>query len=274
MAETTNISWCDSTFNPWTGCEAVSQACEGCYAWARDKRFGGGHFGTGSPRQIMSKENWRKPLKWNEAAIQTGRQVRVFCSSLADVFDKFAPDGQRERLWKLIYATPALTWLLLTKRPGNIAKMMPPDLVNAPNIWLGTTTENQKEADRRIPVLLRNAAPVHFISAEPLFERIDVEMYLGPSAINWVIAGGGSDQALMNFVAPPMPPEWVYDLHAQCSRASVPFFFKQIGSNHTGWHGIHQYKGEDPAEWPADLRIQQFPPDTHPASRRRQEALI
>lgn len=259
MAENSAIEWCDSTFNPWIGCTKVSPACDNCYAETLNKRWSGGaNWGPKAPRQKTSIENWKKPLQWNRKAEKLGIRRRVFCASLADVFDNhktILPEWRAE-LWALIHVTPHLDWLLLTKRPQNIKKMMGgwdrfPD-----NVWIGTTIENQEEADRRIPLLLEVKAKIRFLSMEPLLGPVDLFKDglacmscprcadCGPdyetgvveckacegtgksneSAIDWIIAGGESGVS-----ARPLHPDWVRSLRNQCAVANVAFFFKQWG---------------------------------------------
>ncbi|MCC4243408.1 phage Gp37/Gp68 family protein [Stappia indica] len=182
MGENSKIEWCDHTFNPWIGCTKVSAACDNCYAEAWEARFGnswGPHV-----RRRTSPANWRKPIAWDRTAAAEGKRARVFCASLADVFDndRSITSGWRGDLWHLIHRTPNLDWLLLTKRPQNISRFLrPEDYGNLPswgdgwpNVWLGTTAENQIEADRRIPHLLATPAHVHFLSVEPLLGPVDL----------------------------------------------------------------------------------------------------
>lgn len=181
MAETTSIEWTDATFNPWVGCTKISPACDHCYAEGWAKRAGNPELWQGQRRRT-SAANWRVPHKLNAQAVAEGRRIRVFCASLADVFDNQVPEDWRADLWALIRATPALDWQLLTKRPQNIAGMLPADWAKDgpcgwPNVWLGTTVENQTEADRRIPHLLAVPAKVRFLSCEPL---------LGPVDLTWI----------------------------------------------------------------------------------------
>ena len=172
MAETTAISWCDSSFNPWLGCSKVSPACDHCYAERlMDTRMHKVQWGSGNPRRRTSPANWRQPLlwerDWENFLTLYGRRRRVFCASLADVFDNAVDPQWRADLFALIAQTPHLDWLLLTKRIGN-AKAMLGDYKTVPllpNIWIGATICNQEEADRDIPKLLavpvREAVPEH-----------------------------------------------------------------------------------------------------------------
>lgn len=177
MAENSKIEWTHHTFNPWYGCTKISPACDNCYAADWDKRYNKeSHWGPKAPRERTSKKNWQLPRKWDDEASAAGIRYRVFCASLADVFDNQVPELWRDDLWNLIAATPNLDWLLLTKRPQNIKSMYP--LLwqeKAPhNVWLGTTVENQQVADRNIAHLLEVPAVVHFLSCEPLLEKIDL----------------------------------------------------------------------------------------------------
>src|SRR5882672_1152909 len=182
MAEKSAIAWTRSTFNPWIGCTKVGPGCDHCYAEALDKRMRYGkavHWGAGVPRFRTSAENWRGPLKWNELAWAAppfaGRPGfwPVFCASLADVFDNEVPASWRQDLWNLICATPNLSWLLVTKRIGNVARMVPPAWHRngfADNVRLLITVCDQEEADRDIPKLL----------ALPCKNGISYEPALGP----------------------------------------------------------------------------------------------
>lgn len=129
MAENSAIEWTDHTFNPWWGCQKVSPGCDHCYAETWDLRFHAAapHWGPGAPRRRTGADTWRQPLKWHRKAVAAGVRPRVFCASMADVFDNQVDPAWRADLWSLIRVTPALRWLLLTKRPQNIRKMLPPD---------------------------------------------------------------------------------------------------------------------------------------------------
>lgn len=259
MAENTKIEWAHHTFNPWEGCQKVGPGCDHCYAEARNQRFAGGtNWGPGAPRRRTSAENWRKPFAWDRAAAVAGERHRVFCASLADVFDNAVDPTWRDDLWALIRATPNLDWMLLTKRPGNIAKMLPPDWGSGyPNVWLGCTVVSQEGADRDIPKLLAVPARVRFLSMEPLLGPVDLtsiadngwseidalreypasQAYeewgddaedMGPfadqPALDLVIVGGESGPG-----ARPMELSWARSIKDQCAAAGVACFVKQLG---------------------------------------------
>lgn len=281
MGAETGIAWTDSTFNPWIGCTKVSDGCKHCYAEAQDHRWGHDRWGPGKLRTVTSPRNWLQPLAWNAAAKKSGVRHRVFCSSLADVFDLEAPDGAREWLWELIASTPMLDWQLLTKRPENIMVMIPQQwrTTEPENVWYGTTVENQEQAEKRIPELLRVPAAVRFLSCEPLLGPVVLgdHMLYTPGChgrrIDWLIVGGESGPCARTFCI-----EWARSLLAECKAAEVPCFMKQMGAN-PSWNGIglsplalvednglgrfrvrlEDSHGGNEAEWPLDMRVQEFP---------------
>lgn len=224
MAQDTPIEWAHHTFNPWWGCIKVNQDCERCYAWSfATVRLGLPIWGQGADRRLFNDAHWADPLRWNRKAAARNERHRVFCASMADVFED-RPDlqAQRHRLWKLIDATPHLDWLLLTKRPRNISEMLPWFWIDHPpqNIWLGTTCGHQKASDRFVKQLTCASARVHFLSVEPLLELVRLDL----SGIDWVICGGESGPK-----ARPMNPDWARSVRDQCQAAGVAFFFKQWG---------------------------------------------
>jgi len=204
MAEITNIQWCDSTFNPFIGCTKVSVgpqgACVNCYAEvATPVRVMGIKWGAGQARYRTSEATWKQPLAWerHHAAFyaQHGRRQRVFCASLADVFDNQVDPQWRADLFGLIRQTPHLDWLLLTKRIGNAEEMIEDAIFSIaepfkwtypwrsrpwPNVWIGATIANQAEADRDVPKLLDTPARVRFLSCEPLLGPIDLRHVRAP----------------------------------------------------------------------------------------------
>lgn len=262
MAEVTKISWAHSTFNPWIGCTKISPGCDNCYAEARDQRHllgGVGHWGPGVPRHLTGKAYWREPLKWNEKAARSGKPWRVFCASQADVFDNEVDPEWREALFRLIKATPHLTWLLLTKRIGNVAAMLPADWGDGyANVWLGITVVTQEEYFRDVPKLQRIPSRIKWLSIEPQLERIDIQIDRIP-AFHWVVCGGESAQR--GQYSRTFELGWARSLRWQCKAVGIRFFFKQTGTRVTDQFKPypHSGKGDDPAEWPEELRVQEFP---------------
>ncbi len=270
MGETTGITWTDHTFNPWIGCTAVSAECDNCYAWDLSEFRGWAEWGRGKARHLT--KTWPNPPKFNRKVergdpftsewlppVREGTRRRlVFCASLADVFDAEVPADYRQQLWQLIRKTPNLDWQLLTKRPNLIKRMLPPDLVNAPNIWLGTSVGMQATT-WRIPKLLETPAVVHFLSIEPLLGPIP---NLPLEGIEWVIVGGESGEGVCStpeelerrrlvyldgdmWKPKPTREVWVREIRDQCVAARVPLFFKQWGGPKptSGGHGL------DGREW-------------------------
>lgn len=224
MGKNSKIEWTHHTFNPWWGCTRVSPACVHCYAEAWSKRVGKKIWGPKAPRRFFSDKHWSEPLKWNLEARKSGERKRVFCASMADVFESRKDLVEpRNRLWDLIERTPNLDWLLLTKRPQLIAEMARWDTDWPHNVWVGTTVENQESAEERLPHLAKINAAVRFISAEPLLSELKISPWLG-STIDWVITGGESGPH-----ARPTSPSWFRGLMIQCMEANVAFHFKQWG---------------------------------------------
>ncbi len=239
MGKETGIAWTDHTFNPWWGCVKVSQACRHCYAETFSKRVGQQVWGVDAPRRFFGPKHWQEPLNWDAAAKRAGVRRRVFCASMADVFeDRDDVRQARLDLFMTIEETPQLDWLLLTKRPENIRRLLPSWYRGKPwpNVWLGTTVETQEYAETRIPELLAVEAVVHFVSYEPALGPVDFREWLPiptiggvemETWIDWIIAGGESGH---HFRAAEL--EWFRSAQRQCAHAGVSFFFKQ----HSGLH--------------------------------------
>lgn len=289
MAKESAISWTRSTFNPWVGCTKVGPGCDHCYAEALDKRHrwgGDTHWGDAKPRHRTSVHNWNNPTRWNKLAEEEKRTgiVKksnwhtpgfwpVFCASLADVFDNKIPEAWRADLWKIVEATPHLSWLLVTKRIGNVERMTPREWLVAgfpAHVRILITVVDQIEADRDIPKLL--ALPVkNGISYEPALGAVDWSPWLMNESwqhaadygrgIEWLIVGGESTQG--GGTARPFDVTWARNAIHQCREAGVPVFVKQVGSNpiYSLWSAakVHDRAGAEPKEWPSDIRIQEFP---------------
>lgn len=289
MGQESKIEWTDHTFNPWWGCTKVSPGCKFCYAETLATRWDKDVWGPKKPRRMMSEAYWKQPERWNREAEAAGVRKRVFCASMADVFEgpstmpeeSWAPVHEaRHRLLDLIHDTPNLDWQLLTKRPQNVGEMYRDWLENTcgssryqdnrfdydsgylTNICLGTSVESQKEADERIPELLKIPAKVRFLSCEPLIGPVLLESYVEGheprlqraylrntvcpatmanyhTRVDWVICGGESGHG-----ARPMHPDWARSLRDQCTAAGVPFFFKQFGE----WLPVFDRDIDDP-DW-------------------------
>jgi protein gp37 len=215
MGADSAISWTDHTFNPWWGCERVSPGCQHCYAETLAKRFGT-EWGKTADRRFFGDKHWNEPVRWNKAAARDGVRRRVFCASMADVFedrDELTP--HRERLFPLIRDTPHLDWLLLTKRPLNVQRMVPGEWNHGwpANVWLGFTAEDQARYDERSTALwstLMRRPRVVFVSAEPLLGPI-TDLLSGGLRPDWVIVGGESGPG-----ARPMHPAWARDVLGLC----------------------------------------------------------
>jgi len=265
MGKNSPIEWTDHTWNPWRGCHKVSPGCKNCYMFREQCRWG--H----DPNVVVRAKGstFRSPLNWPGAAT-------VFTCSWSDFFIEEA-DPWRDEAWEIIRQTPHLTYLILTKRMENIAGRLPPDWGDGwPNVWLLATTEEQEWLDKRLPQLLDVPAALHGLSLEPLLGPIDLSPHVlewrpvgwgageddwdydvfpkDPSP-SWVIVSGESDYSDPR----PMQLDWVRDLIEQCRVASIPVFVKQLGSYWAREAGVKDWRGADPAEWPADLRVREFP---------------
>lgn len=230
MGADSKIQWTHHTLNPWWGCTKVDEACRNCYAEAFSKRTGHDVWGASSRRRFFGDRPWRDALKWNRAAEKAGERHRVFCASMADVFEwlpESHPDAltmaaTRAQLWLTIGATPHLDWLLLTKRPENITGRLPVEWLDTPrrNVWLGTTVGCDDQA-HRIDRLTAVPARVHFLSAEPLIAPLTVDL----GGIDWVIFGGESGGG-----ARPCNVAWIRTGIRNCRKVGAAPFVKQLGS--------------------------------------------
>lgn len=259
MGADSKIQWTHHTFNPWMGCTKVAPECANCYAEAQTARRGV-KWGPSGTRIQTSEGYWKQPHAWNRAAEKAGERRRVFCASLADVFeDRRELIPMRVKLLEeLIPSTPWLDWLILTKRTENLERFVPWYGVAPPhNVWLGTSIGTQARHDQVLH-LLRCTAAIRFVSCEPMLEDVEFDPTLlsRPDTIDWIIFGGESIGRRECKI------EWIRRGVAQCHEFGVAAFVKQLGSNATlngqPYHTVDK-KGGDPAEWPEDLRVREFP---------------
>lgn len=258
MGETSKIEWTDATFNPWWGCAEVSPGCKNCYAKSFAARLLPHHTTLWEPngeRRYFGEAHWSAPLRWERKAKKTGKRLRVFCASMADVFDN-ADDLSpvRERLWDLIRKTPNLDWLILTKRIGNVAKMVPFGTIWPPNIWLGISVVNQEEFERDVPKLRAIPARTRFLSCEPLLGPINEWDYHG---IDWVIVGGESGPK-----ARPMEEDWAFTVVRMARLSRVKVFMKQ--GSQANWPDFKNIESFHPA-----LRVREWPRDSTASDENR-----
>jgi protein gp37 len=209
-----SIEWTEQTWNPVTGCTKISPGCKFCYA----ERFA-------ARLQSMGVENYRngfkltlhphminKPLEWKKPSV-------IFVNSMSDLFHKDVPEEFILAVFETMNKAHWHQFQILTKRPERVLEMNK-KLRWAPNIWMGTSVENEDYVDR-IDSLRRTSAKIKFLSLEPLLGPLP---NMNLKKIDWVIVGGES-----GWKARPMDSEWVLDIQEQCERADVPFFFKQWG---------------------------------------------
>jgi protein gp37 len=289
MADRTKIEWTDATWNPIRGCTRVSEGCRHCYAEGMAARFSDpGQWDHGLAQRVAqpgggTDHRWTGKVELVDAALDLPLRWRsprrIFVNSTSDLFHEKVPDEWIDSVFCVMGAATRHTFQVLTKRPqrmrdyltrrrsdlavkapigGGLVDWHPfnKELAVPPNVWLGTSIEDQATADDRIPHLLATPAAVRFVSAEPLLGPVALDMILtpemglyalsgirsdgsGPSGfskgprIDWVICGGESGPA-----ARPMHPDWARSLRDQCARDRVPFFFKQ--------HGKWLHESQDP----------------------------
>jgi protein gp37 len=284
----TSIEWAEQTWNPITGCAKVSAGCKNCYAETIAKRFWGDRKFTDvrfHPDRLEQPLRWRKPRM-------------VFVNSMSDLFHEDVTNAQIAAVFGIMAATPQHTYQVLTKRPERMVEWFgwvnrecgrmsragfcssaAHDILGPfgfggqpwplPNVWLGVSVENQETADERVPILLGCPAATRWVSYEPALGPVNLRTHAwvpwvphsarpphkpNPNTyLDWVVIGGESGHKARSFDL-----QWARDVLAQCEAAGVAAFVKQIGSNPIDCTITHA-KGGDPAEWPADLRVREWP---------------
>lgn len=297
MSTKTTIQWTDATWSPVRGCSRVSPGCENCYAERQAARFKGpgqpyeGLVRThpnGEPRWSgtvrLVPERLFDPIRWR-------RPRRVFVNSMSDLFHESLSDEDIAAVFGVMAACPQHTFQVLTKRAKRMREwvtwisqndettlalrarnvdaerlggarlsdgqrlMFPWPL---PNLWLGVSVEDQRRADERIPDLLACPAAVRWVSYEPALGPVDFDAAL--RRVDWIVVGGESGPG-----ARPFDPLWARSTILQCREAGVPIFVKQMGARPIvgGQYDLSAMqrdpKGADPAEWPAELRVREWP---------------
>jgi protein gp37 len=282
MTDRSAIEWTQATWNPVTGCDRISPGCQHCYALTLAKRLkamgqpkyqADGHPPTSGPGfgVALHPQTLSEPLRWR-------RPRRIFVCSMADLFHARVPDDFIARVFATMAATPQHTYQVLTKRPGRMARLLGSDAFAQavfdhsaaahgatsltwplPNLWLGTSVEDQQRANQRIRSLLAVAAVTRFLSCEPLLGPIDLglaicqqtaptygrgltrttvhltgccQRALRDAELHWIIAGGESGPSHR-----PVDPAWVRSLRDQALAGKVAFFFKQWGGLTSGAGG-------------------------------------
>ena len=295
-----NIEWTEATWNPVIGCTPVSPGCLNCYAATMARRLEGMGKPEYAPKRIApdgterighiaeALEPGTKTVRIAEVrngrAVFTGevrtlpdrldvplnrrKPTMYFVNSMSDLFHEDVPVSFIKDVFRVMRECPQHTFQILTKRPDRMAAEAP--LQALPNVWLGTSVENQEQADKRIPHLLRCPAAVRFLSCEPLLGAIRLPLDHGTNCdeaaceqhrrrlISWVIAGGESGPG-----ARPCDVAWIRSIVGQCRDAGVPVFVKQLGRRpvipaNEPWTCLDR-KGGDPAEWPEHLRVREMP---------------
>jgi protein gp37 len=237
VSDNSRIEWTDATWNPVTGCTKVSAGCAHCYAETFAERFRGvpGHpFEQGFDLKLWP-ERLNLPLTWKQPR-------KIFVNSMSDLFHKKVPDQFIRRVFQVMCSANQHVFQVLTKRPermmewvnahfrglrsGGVGKRLLPA-----NVWLGTSVENQ-DCLQRVRCLQKTFARVRFLSFEPLLGKISLNESL-LRGIHWVIVGGESGPG-----ARPMSLKWVKDIHEQCRKSGVSFFFKQWGAFNKEGHRV------------------------------------
>jgi protein gp37 len=244
MAES-SIEWTDSTWNPVAGCTVLTAGCTNCYAMrmaARLSAMGMDKY-QGLTRKSGQRYVWTGAVSLDEEALRAPKAWRkprlVFVNSMSDLFQTAVPEEFIARVWETMAATPQHTYQILTKRPERMAEITP-KLPLLPNVWLGTSVEDDQVLDR-LDYLRATPAAVRFVSFEPLIGSVATADIAG---IHWAIVGGESGPR-----ARPMESQWVDEIFDLCTDAGTAFFFKQWGGRNKKAAG-RTYRGKTFDELP------------------------
>lgn len=252
MARNTKIEWADNSWNAWWTCKKVSPGCTNCYAESLSDRTG---YPWSNGFRFFGGNHWRQLYSWNRYASKGDKQVTVFANSMSDLFQDH-PDlvEPRQQFWKAVLDCQWLTFLLLTKRPENVERMIPEEWLAEgfpANVWLGVSIESQEYIHRLASI--SHLTVCRFVSAEPLLGPLVLHNLYW--AVDWMIIGGESGPS-----ARKTEQEWISALIDECEHVSIPVFVKQLGSLSPGakW-GWANSKGDDIRYWPLNLRVREVP---------------
>ncbi|MGH6693162.1 MAG: DUF5131 family protein [Gammaproteobacteria bacterium] len=238
MADRSAIEWTESTWNPVTGCTKVSPGCDNCYA----ERLAARLKAMGNPRYVngfeltLQEDQLDLPQRWRQPRL-------VFVNSMSDLFHPKVPTAFIQQVFEVMTKSERHTFQVLTKRPKRAA-LLSSKLTWSPNVWLGTSIEQQQYVGR-IDDLRRTDAQVRFLSLEPLLGPLGLDLV----DIDWVIAGGESGPG-----ARPVNIEWIRSIRDQCRSSATPFFFKQWGGR-TAKAGGRELDGRTWDEMPGDVAV-------------------
>ena len=276
----TKIEWTEETWNPVVGCNKVSPGCDNCYAERMAKRLRA--MGKPQYQSVVNDKGWTGKTDFVEgsafdAPLGWKAPCMVFVGSMCDLFHPSVEIGILTHVFDIIEQTPQHTYQILTKRPEQALKMMWGKHGEGwryfgnsdyhPNIWFGVTAENQEQADKRIPILLQIPAAVRFVSIEPMLEPVSLLMWNNESEclIDQVIIGAESGPKRRECKI-----EWVRSIVEEQRYLDTSVFVKQIylrGCRKCGFDPCTHLNGHRPKEFlikdinqfPADLRIQEYP---------------
>lgn len=244
MANKTNISWTDATWNLARGCTKIDSDCLYCYMYRDGERYG-----YDAKSVLKTKTVFNLPLKLKKPS-------KIFTSSLTDFYHPEI-DGYRNEAWDIIRKCPQHTFQILTKRPERINDNTPKDIFELKNVWFGTSVGSNAGL-HRVNTLVQTKAEIIFLSIEPLYEEIHLHT-LDLLALNWVIVGGESGNETGKYRYRPCKLEWIEKIVSDCEYTHTPVFVKQLGTHLAKELGLKNRHGADINEFPPHLQIQDFP---------------
>jgi protein gp37 len=251
MADTT-IEWTDATWNPIAGCSVLTAGCTNCYAMrmaARLEAMGNDKYAD-LTRKSGGKAVWTGKIRVDESSLTLpatwSKPRKVFVNSMSDLFHDKVPHEFILRVWHVMEDTPRHTYQILTKRPERMAEILTGrEFRVLPNVWLGTSVEDERVLDR-LDALRVVPAAIRFVSFEPLIGSVkNADL----RRIHWAIVGGESGPRSRE-----MKPEWVHEVKRSCQLSGTAFFFKQWGGKNKKAAG-RQLSGRTFDEFPVPMHV-------------------